>query len=328
MGISLGSPPPSTGNTPTGGVAIEVDRTLAAGGPFRFAANPTDPALFRVLGARLLAGRWFGADEAPTNAIVPQVFARRFWPDGEAVGHTFRAPSWFGRGMTTYEVIGVVSDYRTDSRKLPAIDDDTVFVFTARQPPPPEPPQPARRVDTGGSYGFITVTVRMDSPTRAGSVIAAVRSVDPRLAAELEFVDDRYAVAHQATLLATQVVGAFGILAFLVAVVGVYGVMAYLVTGRTREIGIRMALGADRGNITRLVLGSSLVLAGVGAALGLLGAAAGARWVESQLYGVRPLDPAIYASVGLSILIAAVVATWQPARQAAHVDPAITLRAE
>jgi ABC-type antimicrobial peptide transport system permease subunit len=129
-------------------------------------------------------------------------------------------------------------------------------------------------------------------------------------------------------LLATRVTGAFGLIAFLVAVVGVYGVMAYLVAGRRREIGIRMALGADRRDIGRLVLASSARLVVIGAALGLGGALLLSRWAASQFYGVSATDPATYTLVGATMLATALVATWHPARQAARVDPAITLRAE
>jgi ABC-type antimicrobial peptide transport system permease subunit len=104
--------------------------------------------------------------------------------------------------------------------------------------------------------------------------------------------------------------------------------MAYLVAGRRREIGIRMALGADRRDIGRLVLTNSARLVIIGAVLGLAGALLLSRWAASQFYGVSATDPATYILVGTTILATALLATWHPARQAARVDPAITLRAE
>jgi ABC-type antimicrobial peptide transport system permease subunit len=159
-------------------------------------------------------------------------------------------------------------------------------------------------------------------------VLAAARAVDPRLHVTLEFVEDKYAAMFSDVQLATRVTNAFGALAFVVAVVGVYGVMAYLVAGRRREIGIRMALGADRRDVSRLVMASAVKLVVAGTVLGIAGALVLARWTSSQFYGVSPTDPLTYLGVAAAILVTAVIATWQPARQAARIDPALTLRTE
>jgi putative ABC transport system permease protein len=230
-------------------------------------------------------------------------------------------------------VIGVVGDFRADPRRMPAASDTRFQLYTLWRPPAPEheargaAPAP-QRVDTGGSYGFITVTVRMDSTERAAAVRAAVARLDPRLRVEIDLVDDIYAEQHVLTLVAVRVVGAFSAVGFLVAMAGLYSVMAFLVATRTREIGIRMALGADRRDITRMVIASSgtVVLAGVvsGSAIALgLG-----RWLESQLFGVSAADPATHIAVASAVVLTAFAATWQPARQAARVEPAVTLRAE
>jgi ABC-type antimicrobial peptide transport system permease subunit len=129
-------------------------------------------------------------------------------------------------------------------------------------------------------------------------------------------------------LLATRVTSAFGLVAYLVALVGVYGVMAHLVLGRRREIGIRMALGADRQDIRGLVLASSARLVMIGTLLGIAGALALSRWTSSQFFGVSALDPATYAGVAAMVVATALLATWHPARQAARIDPAVTLRGE
>jgi ABC-type antimicrobial peptide transport system permease subunit len=110
--------------------------------------------------------------------------------------------------------------------------------------------------------------------------------------------------------------------------VGVYGVITLLVAGRTREIGIRMALGADRRDIGGLVVRSTLRLAAAGVAFGLALAAGSSRWIESQVFGVSPTDPATYAVVTVSVLAAALVAAWPPARRAVRIDPTIALKAE
>ena len=117
-------------------------------------------------------------------------------------------------------------------------------------------------------------------------------------------------------------------LAFVIAIAGVYGVMAFLVAGRRREIGIRMALGADRRDINRLILGSSARLVLTGALIGSIGAIGASQWIKSQLFGTSPADPITWAVVVLSVLVVSVLGTWHPARQAARLDPAVTLRAE
>ena len=120
----------------------------------------------------------------------------------------------------------------------------------------------------------------------------------------------------------------FAVLALVLAVIGVYGVMSYVVAQRTREIGIRMALGAARGEVVRLVLGRGLRIVAAGTGLGLVAAYAGARAIERQLFGVPAADLTTFVSVPLVLLVVAAVACWVPARRAARVDPAIALSAE
>jgi putative ABC transport system permease protein len=123
-------------------------------------------------------------------------------------------------------------------------------------------------------------------------------------------------------------VGMFAALALLLAAIGVYGVLAYLVTQRTREIGVRIALGARPASVLRLVVGHSLRLSSIGVALGVLGALMIGPAIESQLYGVKPRDPATLVVVALSLLVIAILASYIPARRATRVDPLTALRAE
>jgi len=122
-------------------------------------------------------------------------------------------------------------------------------------------------------------------------------------------------------LAANTLIGGFGVLAFLVATAGIYSLMAFLVASRAREMGIRVALGASEPDIRRLVLGSSLRLVVAGAAIGIASALVVSRWVQSQLFGVRPTDPLTLTTVTLAVITVALIATWYPARQAARVDP-------
>jgi ABC-type antimicrobial peptide transport system permease subunit len=124
------------------------------------------------------------------------------------------------------------------------------------------------------------------------------------------------------------VLGLFGLLGLVLAAVGIYGVMAYSVAMRTRELGIRIALGSDRGDMLRLVLREGMRLAGIGVAIGLLGAAGAARLVGGLLYGVRPLDPVAFTVVPLTLVAVAALAVFVPARRAAGVDPIRALKTE
>ena len=137
----------------------------------------------------------------------------------------------------------------------------------------------------------MTITARVDSRARAGDLYQTVRGVDARNILKLEFVDDLYANQFADRLLATRVIGGFGVLAFLIAAAGIYSLMAFLVASRSREMGIRAALGASGWDLQRLVIGSSLRLVAAGAAIGIASALAASRWVASQLFGVRPTDP-------------------------------------
>ena len=171
-------------------------------------------------------------------------------------------------------------------------------------------------------------TIRVDSPDRLNDVLDVAKSSAPKFQASVALVDHEYAKWEADTLVQTQVISSFGVLAFMMAIGGVYGVMAFLVASRRRELGVRIALGASHGDVVSLVLGSATRLALVGAGLGLIGAFVGARYVESQLSGVSPTDPLTYVTVSIVVIAGATLATWWPARQAARVDPAITLRAE
>jgi predicted permease len=334
VAATVGPPPPSSGNSPNAGVTIAVDGGPPDRSPIGFSATAVGPEYFAVLGVPLRSGRWLVPGEPPASVLVSESFARRYWTDGDAAGHTF-APFRGAQPWSTphvFRVVGVFGDYRTGDRAVPTPADAAFHVFTARQPPPPPVPRsgPANRngIDGGGFYRFIDIVVRLRSRAAAPAVLAAARSVDPRLEMTLEFVDDRYADRHAETLLATRVVGAFGFGAFAIAMAGVYGVMSLLVLGRRREIGIRMALGADRRRIGRLVLGTSFRLVALGLLAGLGLAWMASRLIASQLFDTSPTDPATYGVVALVILVTAVLATWQPARRAARVDPVQTLKSE
>ena len=323
VGAFEGSPPPSTGDSPTSNDHIEVDGRPPLETNILVPRLWVDPDYFRVLGIPLVAGRMFEQGDRPANVIITDSLAHRLWPDGDAVGHRFREDPLFEWSY----VIGVVKHVRTiyDGTAGP----ERYFQkYSLRQPPPPVSASTASRPRSGGgaAYGFLTVTARVDSRSRASDLYQTVRSIDTRNILEVEFVDDQYARQFADRLLATRIITGFGLLAFVVAAAGIYGVMAFLVANRAREIGIRMALGADSRRIRRLVLESSMWLVLLGAAIGIGGAFVASRWAQSQLFGVRATDPITILLVTVAVVLTALAATWHPARQATRVDPKVLLR--
>jgi predicted permease len=322
LGAFEGSPPPSTGDSPTSNDHIEVDGKPPMETNILVPRLWVNPDYFRVLGIPLTAGRMFERGDPPTNVIITEALARRLWPDDDAVGHRFREDPRFEWSY----VIGVVKHVRTtyDGTSGP----ERYFQkYSLRQPPPPVTASTASTPrSSGAAYGFLTVTARVDSRLRASDLYQTVRSIDTRNILKVEFVDDQYARQFADRLLATRIITGFGMLAFVVAAAGIYGVMAFLVANRAREIGIRMALGADSRRIRRLVLASSMWLVLLGAAIGIGGAFVASRWAQSQLFGVKATDPVTIVLVTVAVAVTALLATWQPARQATRVDPKVLLR--
>jgi predicted permease len=300
---------------------IEMDGQDPSGMAITIRTSVT-PDYFGVLRLPLRAGRTFAPGEPATSVIVPETFAQQFWPGTSAIGRRFKQQSDAG----WLDIVGVTARMRNelDTRGAPSRVEHQIFL-------PRRPLTAAQAMTASGSpfaYYTVAFAVRLTDLSATAGVLDAVRAVDSRLLARAEVVDDLYAALFTDTRVATSVVTAFGVLAFAVALAGIYGVMAFLVAGRGREIAIRMALGADGRDVRRHVLRAALGFVLAGAAAGLLGAWAASRFVASQLYGVSPTDAATYAGVALIVVSAAILATWQPARRASRVDPAVALRAE
>jgi putative ABC transport system permease protein len=295
--------------------SFDVDGRALDGLEFRITRKQVPANYFSAIGIPLLAGREFGAGDPSTSVIISESFARQFWPAG-AVGHTFR----HGVGPAN-RIVGVVGHVRAKTDEWQSASTHDFLMY--------QPASPAGATGADASPGgALNFTVRLDSPARLDGVVAAVRAMVRPLPVSGELVDDAYAAWAGDALFTTRLVSAFGGLSFLVAVVGLYGVVAFLVTARTREMGIRIALGADAGGIRRLVLGSSVRLVAVGAGCGVVMALVASRAVRSQLVGVAPTDPLTYAMVLGAVGLTALAASLGPARRAARVDPVVTLRAE
>ena len=277
--------------------------------------NAVSEGYFRTLETPLLAGRDIAAtDRAGTErvAVVSQAMARRFFRGADPVGRTLRMEQPHGDGVT-YTVVGVVADAKY-----------------ARMTEEPQPVVYVSMAQDDGAPPMFNLVIRTEDDPRAlvPQVVRALVEVDPRLTLELttlaEQVDRSLARPRLLALLS----GFFGALALLLAVVGLYGTISYSVVRRRGEIGIRLALGAARSQVLRLVLGEAGWVVGIGLALGALGALAATRLVASFLYGVTPTDAVTLAGSMAALAAAAGVASLVPAWRASRIDPMPTLREE
>ncbi len=272
---------------------------------------------FETLGVRLIAGRAFNETEQSDSlpvAVVNRAMAQQMWPKADPIGHRFRLASDSAR--TWYSVIGVAPDTRNDQ-----LDD--------QQQVPPTAYLPYRYL-VARNNGLM---VRVGAGTPASivpAVRAEIRAADPTVAVSAVMTMDKVrSLSFWQYGLFGAMFGVFGVIALVLAAVGVYGVISYSVSQRTREIGVRVALGAQKQHVIRMVIRQGIMLAGLGIAIGLLGSFGVTRVVQSLLVGgVSPTDPISFGGVALFLTAVAAVASYLPARRATTVDPIIALRFE
>ncbi len=296
------------------------DRTYQSVPPLRY-LKFVSPGLLTTMGNRLIAGReftWADAYQRHPVAMLSENLARELWQDPRrAIGQQITAnpkDPW-------REVIGVISDEREDGvqEKAPAVAYYPLLMndFEGQ-------PSAVRR-----SIFYVVRSPRAASQTLLGEVRQAVWSVNPSLPlANVRTLEDIYDKSLAPTSFTLIMLAIAGAMALLIGLVGIYGVISYMVSQRTREIGIRMALGAREPQLARLFLRQGLVLALVGAVCGLAASAALTRLLGSLLFGVNPLDPLTYAAVALGLIAATLTASYIPARRAMAVDPVEALRSE
>ncbi len=306
-GVAVSGVPPFSFSTMAGEPTLVGEPLAEAEGRWTSQASAS-PGYFEVMGIPILEGRApDAADAAATDlrALVNETFARRW--SGSVVGRSLRFPE----SDVTMEIIGVVGDVRSNA----LTDGEARVQYYV--------------VDRGAGGSYTRFLLRASDPEAVVAAAGArIRELDPMLIPSSTTGRDllRAQTADQRFL--AFLLGAFGTLAVVVATLGVYGSVALAVSERTREIGVRVALGSAATGVVRHVFALGLRPAAVGALGGLLVAMAGARWVESALYEVGPLDPAALGGALAVLAVAATVACLVPARRALRVDPSRTLKAE
>ena len=298
-----------------GDLAMPVSFDGVEGGSTMIQSRSATPDYFTTLGIPLRAGRMFSerdSDTAPLVGIIDERLAAALWPKEYAIGKRFQV-SFPGQTPMSGEVIGVVGNVR--HRRLEALEtvEDRQMYFNYRQ----------------FTDGRIALVVRSQSNVRAiaPAIAQTVHSLDPEQPVyDVRTMDDVLARSAAERWFSMTMIATFAASALLLAAVGLYGVMAYGVTQRSREFGLRIALGAAPARIAGQVLGQALLLTGTGAAIGLTGATVLTKGMKSLLNGVTPLDPLSVASAAVALLVVAIVASYLPARRAALSPPAEMLR--
>jgi predicted permease len=318
--VGFASNIPMEGVEPGWNLVHVEGKTYRGDPPIRF-YNYVSPNFFQAFGSRLVAGRNFTWNEIyglQPKVVVSENLAKEEWGSAQAaIGKLIMdyPPHW-------YQVIGAVQDvhYSGVDEKAPAI----VYWPLIREDAYPSAPVYSQR-----SVTYALRTSRAGTQSLLSEAERAVWSVNADLpVAAPRTMQDIYAKSLARTSFTLTMLGIAAAMALALGIIGIYGVISYTVSQRTREIGIRLALGAQRQKLRWMFVRSALLLTGIGIAIGLGAAAAVARLMRTLLFGVSPLDPLSFAAVPLILLMAAAVASFVPARRASGIDPANTLRAE
>lgn len=276
--------------------------------------NTVMPNYFEVMGIDVVEGRGFAktdGTQAPLVAVVSQTMAKKLWPSQSAVGKHIKV----GNDQQWREIVGVARDVKT--RTL--TEDPKPYLWL-----PMSQPMPFWRTST-----VVEIKTNLPTPMVLAAAKRAVREIDARLPLYApRTLAQQFAYSYWQQRIAAWLIGAFAGLALLLAAIGVYGVISYQVAARTRELGIRMALGASRADVLALVLRSGVTLAAAGVAVGVGGGLAATRALKSLLFGVSVSDPGTFAASALFLGAVALVASFVPAHRASRVDPMVALRYE
>jgi putative ABC transport system permease protein len=310
---------PMSGSDPSMPIAVDGGAPQLTDGQVVTRYRVIGTEYFRSFETPLLRGREFTQEDTATSqpvAIISQSLAQRYWPNQVPLGKTLKpnipdAP-W-------YTVVGVVGDVRHQG--LDADTEPTAYYPCTQLPKSIEP--------LLGRYATFIVRSSESSASLLDSVRHAVAGIDSSVPIfAVKSMEEFLADAGSFRRLATSLIGLFAVLAVILAGIGLYGVMAYAVTQRTREIGIRMALGAKRGDVLRMIVVQGMRMGATGMASGIIGAVALSRLMASLVYQTSPTDIGTFVAVGVSLMIFVLLACYVPSLRATRVDPNVALRCE
>jgi len=310
-GVAISNDLPLEGDDTTTGLSdVEGRAPFPRGQQPLVGVHAVNPGYFRSMGIPQLRGREFSASDNANSTpvvIINQKLAETLWPAQDALGKHFHL-----MGDKQSEVVGVVGNVLHNGLGE-SVSLESYLAF-------PQNPW---------SYVGLAVRTHGDPGAVYGAVRSLVEQIDPELPVhDMRPMEQVVAETMASRRLTLWLVGAFAALAFVLASVGIYGVMSYAVTERVHEIGVRMALGAQRRDVLRLVVGHGMRHAAIGLLLGSVAAFLAARAMTTLLFGIRPGDPLTYIGIALVLALAALVACYIPARRATSVDPMVALRYE
>jgi putative ABC transport system permease protein len=275
--------------------------------------NSVTPNYFQTMGARLIEGRFLNQGDganAPFVVVVNQTLARTYWPGQSALGHRVRTSN----NTPWRTVVGVVADVKNAALDRPA---GTELFF------------PFDQVAGGRAQSWIIIRAQGDPMSLAGAVRNEIRNLDRALpVSNVGTMEEVMSTARSRPRFLTLLLTMFSSLSLVLAALGIYGVISYAVVQRTSEIGIRMALGAQRGDVLRLISSSGIKLALAGTAIGAAGAFGLTRFLSTMLFGVSSVDPVTFAAMAATLVAVTLLACYLPARRAAKTDPLVALRYE
>jgi predicted permease len=270
---------------------------------------------FAAMNIPLVQGRTFqesDGPDAPHAALVSESLARLHWPNGDAIGRQIQFGNMDG-DLRVLNVVGIVGDVRDAGLHLEPRP--TIYANYYQRP--------------GWASEFsIVLRARGDAAALISTMRREARALAPEMPTKFDRVEQLVAASLDNRRFSMLMLGVFAGSALALAMVGLYGIMAFITSERTTEIGIRMALGAQRSDTLRLILGQSFTLVGIGVGVGILAALAATRMLSALLYGISGTDVVTYAGVVFLLLLAGLIASLVPARRAMNIDPMVALRSE
>lgn len=326
VGLELYSP--LEGNSWGEGVYVDGRPAPAPGAHIGSSWDRVNPGFFATVGQPVLRGRVFTEDDTATSrkvAVVSQAFVKKFFPGEDPIGRHFGV--FEPRFSSTFEIVGVVADAKYNNPK----DEVRSMYFRPLTQAMAGLTESDEVMAEGRSMYIDSAMLRFAQPPSNldSEVRQALARINPNLTLiDLHSLDYQVAGNFSQEKLVARLTLLFGGLALVLASVGLYGITSYQVARRTSEIGLRMALGADRGKVVRLVMRGALSLVGIGLLIGVPGALVGARFMADQLYGVKAYDPASLLAAVAVLAAAAVSAGFIPARRASRIEPMVALRSE